>query len=112
MKAARGAVPLSGASDMAHIELTFEDNRLAGRLFGQFDEHLALIEQKLGVDARARGNKVELRGDPQASEQGRRTLDFLYGRLQAGHEIQISDVEGAIRMAVAQDDQLVLPTME
>ena len=53
-----------GASDMAHIVLTFEDNRLAGALFGQFDEHLALIEQKLGVDARARGNKVELRGEP------------------------------------------------
>ncbi|MFD2238809.1 PhoH family protein [Aureimonas populi] len=112
MKAARGTAPVSGASDMAHIELSFDDNRLAGALFGQFDEHLALLEQKLGLDARARGNKVELRGDPVASEQGRRALDYLYERLQAGHEVHRSDVEGAIRMAVAQDDQLVLPTME
>ncbi|WP_185984001.1 PhoH family protein [Aureimonas mangrovi] len=112
MKAVRGAAPASGASDMAHIELTFDDNRLAGALFGQYDENLALIEQKLGVDARARGNKVELRGDALASEQARRALDYLYGRLQAGHELQRSDVEGAIRMAVAQDDQLVLPTLE
>ncbi|WP_058602028.1 MULTISPECIES: PhoH family protein [Aureimonas] len=112
MKAARGMSPASGASDMAHLVLTFDDNRLAGALFGQFDEHLALIEQKLHVDARARGNKVELRGDPTASEQARRALDFLYGRLQGGAEIGASDVEGAIRMAVAADDQLVLPTLE
>ncbi|HET7409093.1 MAG TPA: PhoH family protein, partial [Paracoccaceae bacterium] len=97
---------------MAHIALSFEDNRLAGSLFGQFDQHLALIEQKLGIDARARGNKVEIRGDQTAAEQARRTLDYLYERLQAGHEIQPSDVEGAIRMAIAQDDQLMLPTLE
>ncbi len=60
----------------------------------------------------ARGNKVELRGDPVAAEQARRTLDILYARLQSGHDLQVSDVEGAIRMAVAQDDQLVLPTLE
>ena len=112
MKAARGMLPTSGASDMAHIVLTFDDNRLASALFGQFDEHLAMIEQKLSVDARARGNKVELRGDPVAAEQARRALDILYARLQSGHDLQASDVEGAIRMAVAQDDQLVLPTME
>ncbi|WP_244630882.1 PhoH family protein [Aureimonas sp. ME7] len=112
MKAARGVLPASGASDMAHIVLTFDDNRLASALFGQFDEHLALIEQKLTVDARARGNKVELRGDPTSTDQARRALDILYERLQSGHDLQTSDVEGAIRMAVAQDDQLVLPTLE
>ncbi|KAA0968570.1 phosphate starvation-inducible protein PhoH [Aureimonas fodinaquatilis] len=112
MRAERGMSPGSGASDMAHIVLTFDDNRLAAALFGKFDEHLALIEQKLSVDARARGNLVELRGDALACEQARRTLDMLYARLQGGAEIQTSDVEGAIRMAIAQDDQLVLPTLE
>ncbi|MBC6715269.1 PhoH family protein [Aurantimonas sp. DM33-3] len=106
------AAPASGASDMAHIVLTFEDNRLAGSLFGQFDEHLALLEQKLKVDARARGNKVEIRGDSASCEQARRALDYLYERLQAGTEIGIKDVEGAIRMAIAADDQLYLPTLE
>ncbi|CAN0587609.1 unnamed protein product, partial [Laminaria digitata] len=28
----------AGASDMAHVVLTFADNRLAGALYGQFDE--------------------------------------------------------------------------
>ncbi len=102
----------SGASDTTHIVLTFENNRLASDLFGQFDQNLALIEQKLGVDARARGNQVSIQGDEVATNQARRALDYLYDRLQGGEEVQSSDVEGAIRMSVAADDQLTLPTME
>ena len=37
----------AGASDKTHVVLTFENNRLASELFGQFDQNLALIEQKL-----------------------------------------------------------------
>ncbi|MGH6763307.1 MAG: PhoH family protein [Phyllobacterium sp.] len=102
----------AGASDMAHIVLTFDDNRLASALYGQFDENLARIEQKLGVDVRSKGNQLSIRGEPSATEQARRALDQLYDLLQKGHELSPSDVEGAIRMAVAADDQLLLPTME
>ncbi|WP_419907412.1 PhoH family protein [Hoeflea sp.] len=102
----------AGASDTTHIVLTFENNRLASELFGQFDQNLALVEQKLGVDARARGNQVSIQGDETAINQARRALDYLYDRLQEGEEVQTSDVEGALRMAVAADDQLTLPTME
>lgn len=102
----------SGASDTTHVVLTFENNRLASELFGQFDQNLALIEQKLGVDARARGNQVSIKGDEMATNQARRALDYLYDRLQDGEEVHASDVEGAIRMSVAADDQLTLPTME
>ncbi|MEM6461821.1 MAG: PhoH family protein [Pseudomonadota bacterium] len=102
----------AGASDTTHVVLTFENNRLASELFGQFDENLALIEQRLGVDARARGNQVSIQGDEISANQARRALDYLYDRLQEGAEVQTSDVEGAIRMSVAADDQLTLPTME
>ena len=43
--------PATGASDMAHIVLTFDNNKLASALYGQFDENLARLEQKLGVAA-------------------------------------------------------------
>lgn len=102
----------AGASDMAHIVLTFDNNRLASALFGQFDENLARIEQKLGVDVRSKGNQLSIRGEPGATEQARRALDHLYGLVQKGHELTPSDVDGAIRMAVAADDQLTLPTLE
>jgi len=102
----------SGASDMAHIVLTFDNNKLASALYGQFDENLARIEQKLGVSINSRGNRLTVKGDPVAAEQARRALDQLYGILQKGAEIGQSDVDGAIRMAIATDDQLVLPTLE
>ena len=41
--------PPAGASDMTHIVLTFDNNKLASSLYGQFDENLARIEQKLYV---------------------------------------------------------------
>jgi phosphate starvation-inducible protein PhoH and related proteins len=102
----------SSATDANHFVLTFENNRYASELFGQFDEHLKLIEERLKVDARARGNSVSISGEIQATTQARRALDYLYDRLQKGGSVETSDVEGAIRMAVAADDQLTLPTLE
>src|SRR5690606_41357609 len=106
------ANPASGASDMAHIVLTFDNNKLASALYGQFDENLARLEQKLGVDIRSRGNQLTIKGSASAAEQARRALDNLYGILQKGVDIGQSDVDGAVRMAVAADDQLTLPTLE
>jgi phosphate starvation-inducible PhoH-like protein len=100
------------ATDANHFILTFENNRLASELFGQFDQHLKLLEQRLQIEARARGNSVAITGELQATNQARRALDFLYARLQSGGAVDASDVEGAIRMAVAADDQLSLPTLE
>ncbi len=102
----------TAATDANHFILTFENNRLASELFGQFDQHLKLLEQRLQIEARARGNSVAITGELQATNQARRALDFLYARLQSGGSVEASDVEGAIRMAVAADDQLTLPTLE
>ena len=102
----------TSATDANHFILTFENNRLASELFGQFDQHLKLLEQRLQIEARARGNSVAITGELQATNQARRALDFLYARLQSGGSVEASDVEGAIRMAVAADDQLSLPTLE
>ena len=98
--------------DASHFVLTFENNRYASELFGQFDEHLKLLEKELGVDAVARGNSVALSGPTLATHQARRALDYLYAQLQKGAQLEKSDVEGAIRMARAADDQLTLPTLE
>lgn len=102
----------SGASDMAHIVLTFDNNKLASALYGQFDENLARLEQKLGVDIRSRGNQLTIKGSATSAEQARRALDHLYAILQKGGEVAQSDVDGAVRISVAPDDQLTLPTLE
>ena len=99
-------------TDANHFVLTFENNRLASELFGQYDQNLKLIEDRLHIDARARGNTVAISGELAATNLARRTLDYLYDRLQKGSPIEASDVEGAIRMAQAADDQLVFPALE
>jgi phosphate starvation-inducible PhoH-like protein len=81
-------------------------------LFGEFDRNLAQIEQRLGVDASARGNQVSIRGSQEACNRARLALDILYGRLQEGHEVTPGDVDGAVRLAEAAEAQLTLPTLE
>jgi len=85
--------------------LSFEDNRLASDLYGQYDQNLALIEQRLGVETSARGNHVTLRGAPDACADAAQVLDSLYQRLVRGQQISLGDVDGAIRVATALPDQ-------
>ncbi len=99
----------TGASDLVHIAVVFEDNHRARTLFGQYDEHLAILERDLGVEAVARGNEVSLRGSPTATDQARRVLDALYIRTEGGEDLTSGDVEGAIRQAAVGDAQTVLP---
>ncbi len=84
------------------ISLTFDDNRLASVLFGQYGQNLALIERRLGVVATSRGNHVTLEGSREACEQARRVLETLYERLKRGDELVQGDVEGIIRLALSQ----------
>jgi len=104
--------PRPTTDDRDHIVVAFDDNRLIQELFGEFDQNLAAIEQRLGVEAVARGNQVTLRGDNEALARARLALDMLYVRLQSGHNIGPGDVDGAIRMAIASEEQMHLPSLE
>jgi len=56
------------------ITLSFDDNRLLMLVFGEHDEHLLLIEDRLGVDITPRGNKVAIRGSEAGHEMARQVL--------------------------------------
>ncbi len=83
----------------SRLVVPFEDNRLLSELLGQFDSHLAILEDRLGIDAVAHGNVVTLRGDPPACATARTVLQGLYQRLARGERIAPGDVDGAIRHA-------------
>ncbi len=68
-------------------------------LFGEFDQNLALIEKRLGVEATARGNQVLLSGPMEYCEMAAEVLDSLYARIAKGEAIIEGDVDGAIRLA-------------
>jgi phosphate starvation-inducible protein PhoH and related proteins len=95
------ASPAAGNAD--NLILSFDDNRLLSVLFGEHDEHLALIEHKLGVDITPRGNRVAVRGTEPARDNARQVLSSLYQRIRKGFEITKGDVEGAIRMSQAEE---------
>ena len=86
----------------AQIVLTFDDNRLAPTLFGQYGQNLALIERRLGVVATSRGNQITIEGAREPCEQARRVLESLYERLKRGDELMQGDVDGTIRLAISQ----------
>ncbi|WP_341705190.1 PhoH family protein [Ferrovibrio sp.] len=98
MSDARGA----GSSGQP-ITLEFDDNRLLALLAGEHDRHLAQIEQKLDVAVTPRGNLLMISGDGPAQQRARAVLNELYGRLAQGRMIEMGDVDGAIRMALAED---------
>ena len=76
----------------------FEDNRLAAIVFGQHDHNLARIEQKLGVTLINRGNRVAIEGGADSSALAKRILGDLYDLAKKGHDIDVGDVDGVLRM--------------
>ncbi|HEY1026148.1 MAG TPA: PhoH family protein [Pseudomonas sp.] len=60
----------------------FEARRFAN-LCGQFDEHLRLIEERLGLEIRNRGNQFELLGDAEKATAAEQLLRKLYRETKA-----------------------------
>ncbi len=89
-------------NNATQVALTFDDNRLASSLFGQYGQNLALIERRLGVVANSRGNSLTIEGSRDACDQARRVLESLYERLKRGDELVQGDVDGTIRLALSQ----------
>ncbi len=81
------------------VVVPFEDNRHLNRLLGEYDAHLALIEDRLGIEAHAHGNVVILTGSASACEIAREVLETLYGRVVKGEAIGAGDFDGLIRHA-------------
>jgi phosphate starvation-inducible protein PhoH and related proteins len=81
------------------LVVPFEDNRHVTRLLGEYDSHLALIEDRLGIEAHANGNVVTLSGPEAACDLARSVLEQLYNRVAAGDAIGAGDFDGLIRHA-------------
>ncbi|MFN2474114.1 MAG: PhoH family protein [Sphingomicrobium sp.] len=86
-------------ADRARLEIDFEQPYLLGPLFGDYDRHLVMIEQRLGVNIAARGNRVMIEGEPDNAARAREVLLGLYNRLDQGHDVDTAAVESIIGMA-------------
>ena len=90
---------LAAVPERARLELEFDQPYLLGPLFGDYDRHLITIENRLGVHIAARGNKVQIEGDPDAASRARDVLTGLYNRLDQGHDVDAEAVEAVLGMA-------------
>jgi phosphate starvation-inducible protein PhoH and related proteins len=95
-----------GANVKTRVVVPFEDNRHLPRLLGEHDVHLALIEDRLGIEAHANGNMVVLSGSDSGCAIARDVLEELYTRLSKGDAAEITpgDIDGLIRHARQGDD--------
>lgn len=85
--------------DRGRLEVNFEKPHLLGALFGEYDQNLVAIENRLGVYIAARGNKLQIEGDAEAAARARDVLTGLYNRLVKGQEIDSGAVEAVIAMS-------------
>ncbi|MEO1307818.1 MAG: PhoH family protein [Pseudomonadota bacterium] len=78
--------------------IEFPDNRLLIELCGEFDRHLAMIEQGTGVQIVRRGNQLILHGEGYERDRADQVLRGLYARLEAGRTVEPGDVDAAMRL--------------
>src|SRR4029079_15330720 len=86
----------------ARVVVPFEDNRHLNRLLGEYDGHLALIEERLGIEAQAHGNLVTLTGPADACALARDVLVKLYARIRAGEDIGPGEIDGLLRHTMSE----------
>ncbi|MEO7654518.1 MAG: PhoH family protein [Sphingomicrobium sp.] len=90
---------LHPVADPARLEIEFEQPYLLGPLFGDYDRHLIAIETRLNVHISARGNRVQIEGNPDDAARARDVLMGLYNRLDQGEDVDGETVTAVLGMA-------------
>ena len=87
------------SGDKSRLELGFDRPQVLQQLFGEYDQNLVALENRLGVYITARGNRVGLEGRADEVAIARDVLNELYNRAIRGEEIDVGLVEAVIAMA-------------
>ena len=90
------------AQPETQVVIDFDDNRAASALVGPYGQNLAMIERRLGVVVDSRGNHITIAGSRDGCDAARRVLETLYAQAVQGHDLSQGEVEGAIRVVLAQ----------
>ncbi len=77
--------------------MSFENNQLAQSLFGEHNQHIRMVEQRLGLKISTKGNTLQIRGDEPDVFLAQRLFSELYGLLKKGYPLYDNDIDFAIR---------------
>lgn len=86
------------AGDMSRLEMSFDKPHLINAVFGEFDRNLVAIENRMGVYISARGNRVQIEGEANATARTRDILNDIYSRVLRGQEVDAEVVQSVIAM--------------
>jgi phosphate starvation-inducible PhoH-like protein len=100
--AAPDPAALPGGKGPQELTLSFDDNKRASLVLGQYDQNLAHIERRLAVIATVNGNHLTLKGSREGVDRAKRTLDLLYEQAKSGRAFSKGDVDGALQEAALQ----------
>jgi len=87
------------SGDRSRAEVVFDKPQLMAQLFGEYDQNLLLLENRLGVYITARGNRVGLEGNAESVAAARDVLQGLYNRIVRGERVDAGLVEAVITMS-------------
>ena len=87
------------SGDRSRTEVVFDRPQLMAQLFGEFDQNLLALENRLGVYITARGNKVGLEGTAESVAQARDVLHGLYNRITRGEVVDTGLIDAVIAMS-------------
>jgi phosphate starvation-inducible protein PhoH and related proteins len=93
----RKAIPAQ-PGDRSRVEIAFDRPQLLSALFGQFDQNLVTIENRLGVFITARGDRVGIEGSAEAVALARDVLGDLYRRIQRGEDVDAGMLDAVMAM--------------
>ncbi|MGI4730357.1 MAG: PhoH family protein [Janthinobacterium lividum] len=86
------------SGERSRAELLFDRPQLLAQLFGQYDQNLVALENRLGVYITARGNRVGLEGSAEHVAMARDVLNDLYARVARGEAVDSGLVDASIAM--------------
>ena len=88
---------------MAEVSIEIPQRDLIN-IFGEFDSHVKILEDNLGVDFVLRGDDLKLSGDDDKLKRAERVFNELYELSKRGHEITDGDVNYALSIKNPQSE--------
>jgi phosphate starvation-inducible protein PhoH and related proteins len=95
----------SALAQPVEFELLPEDNARLAALCGPLDQNLRLVEQRLGVEVRRRGNQFRIQGERSAGAT--QVLRDLFSLTEGGRPVDLPEVHLALREYADTDDTSV-----
>lgn len=87
-----------------NLSLLPEDNRRLANLCGELDEHIKLIEKRLGIEIHNRGSKFQLSGDTDSVSTASNILQSLYKTTRNDTMLTPNEIHLALRDAGVNGD--------